>query len=169
MSVLLKKMSPKTILGEDPKNYIPVDKEGNPIEGATVHLFTIYGTASDVRSGESNFGGWTALIGNFEAIPTDNSDVYQGGQAFLPEPLNSMIASKLREVDAESVDFAVKVFLKERGDLARGYEYIGEPIQDPSASDPLEKMRKMAQAALPAPETVPENSPAKAPAKKTAK
>lgn len=152
MAEMLKKMSAKLILGKDPKSFNPEE------EGETALLYTIYGSASSVRSGESSYGEWTALIGTFEAVRAEDNVVFQGGQAFLPEPMSSMMAAKLREIDAQAIDFALKVYIKCRPDLARGYEYIGEPIHDATASDPLEKMRSLAKAALPAPE--PEEKPA---------
>ena len=154
MAEMLKKMSSKTILGRDPKNYIPEN------DGDTALLYTIYGTATGVRSGESGYGGWISLIGTFEAVRAEDGKIFQGGQAFLPEPMSSMMASRLREMSADSIDFALKVHIKADSELARGYEYIGEPISDPTASDPLEKLRKMAMAALPAPEDKKVNKPA---------
>lgn len=157
MAEMLKKMSPKTVLGRDPKALIPEEENG------VGYLFTIFGTARDVRSGESTYGPWSSLIGQFEAIVPATEDapekVYQSAQCFLPEPMHSMLVSKLRSADAEAIDFAVKVLIKNRPDTAKNYEYLGEMIQDANAADPLQLLRDKARAALSALEAPKEEKP----------
>ena len=154
MAEMLKKMSPKTVLSAEPGKLKPEN------DGEVKYLFTIFGTARDVRSGESSYGAWSSLIGQFEAIVPGYTDengneiperVCQSAQCFLPEPMHSMMVSKLREVDSQAIDFGVQVLIKTRADTAKGYEYLGEMIQDPSAADPLEQMRQKARKALPSP------------------
>lgn len=152
MATMIKKMSAKTILGKNVKTLIP---EGE--DGAVEYLFTIFGTAREVRSGTGPYGDWASLVGEFEAVSPDG-ETFQSAQCFLPEPMHSMMVCKLREINSNAIDFAVKVLIKKRPDLGVGYEYLGEMIRDAQAADPLAHMRAMVMEnlkSLPAPEPAP--------------
>lgn len=151
MTQYVKKLSAKTIIGK-----IPVPKEGK-----YERLFTIIGSAESVRMGESNFGPWTAFLGEFEAVNIQTGEVFKGSQAFVPEPAESMIAAKLRETDEEgkrahtSVEFAFEVGVKGIIFADREtYEYTVKPLVEAQQSDKLSALRDAAKAALPAPEKV---------------
>lgn len=169
MAEMLKKLSPKTIMGE---------KIEAPEENTL--LYTIFGVAKGVRSGESMYGPWTSLVGTFEVIRASDQKVFQGAQCFVPEPFQSMIAENLRSGEVDSVEFSIHVILKPRPDLPVQYEYIGEQIADVQTADPLAALRKLAvpslekKLALAAPdgegeEEEPEPEPEPTPAKKSAR
>lgn len=131
MAKMLKKLGPKTIMGV--KIEAPEDD---------TLLYTIYGTAKAVRSGESNFGPWTALVGTFEAVRTHDGEVFTSSNCFLPEPVNSMVATSIRDSENESVEFAVEVYVIPREDLSIGYEYVAEPVAEVQGADPLAALRQ---------------------------
>jgi len=140
---LLKKMTPKTIMGERPK-----------VGDEPKQLFTIYGVASGVRKGESNYGPWTMLTGRFEAA-RDGQD-YISGECALPNPLHNMIIESLRHDEhgeVKAVEFACNVIIAPRPDTAIGYEYFAEPIVEQTENDPLSSLRARvtARLAIPAP------------------
>ena len=153
---LLRKISSKTVIGKvaKPKKQTP--------------LFHVYGIAHKVRSGNSDMGPWTALIGRFEAVRISDGQSYAAPQCFLPEPMSSMIAEQLLMtedvVDADgksvtdadgvqrtknlvdSIRFSLEIGVK-KSDSPVGYEYTTKPHLDPSEQDALADLRKL----LPAP------------------
>lgn len=154
---MLKKLSPKTIC-EDLLG--PIEEK--------VDLYTVYGTANDITSGESTYGPWDALVGSFEACRIDNGQIFAGIKAFIPEPLGSMLVNKVKELEAgEKVEFAVMISIKP-ADTKTGYEYICTPIVQTEATSEMAKLRQTVQtnlAALPAPNAGTPKPKAKAKAK----
>lgn len=137
---MLKKLTAKAIMGEKVK----------APEKATV-LFTVYGIANGVRKGETNFGPWVALTGNFEAVRKSDGKVFRSSNVFLPEPMHGMLVAAVSADDTRNVQFACNVILKPRADLAIGYEYIAEPVVESGENDPLAALRSSVKALLPAP------------------
>lgn len=132
---MLKKASPKTIVGEAIR---APEKGSGPVD-----LFTIWGKANRLLRGESTYGPWVALVGEFEGVNADGEE-FASPKAFLPEPLHSMIAERLSDADStESVEFAVRVSIIP-SDSTVGYEYQAEPLIEPAKSDSLSHLRKVA-------------------------
>lgn len=137
---MLKKASPKTIMGRAIKA-----PDGDKPE----HLFTIYGKANKTVRGESTYGPWVALVGEFEGMTVEGVE-FASPKAFLPEPMHSMIAERLEDEDSSAVEFAIKVSII-KSDSTVGYEYQGEPLVEPEKSDSLSHLRNAAADALTAP------------------
>ena len=144
MSNLIRKISAKSICGK-----ITAPKKATP-------LYVCLGIATKTKSGQSDFGEWTALVGQFEATNISDGVVSQAPQCFLPEPLNSMLAESLMELDDDdnrvnsSVQFAVEVGIKP-SDVPIGYEYTTKEIVEADTADPLAALRDAAVKSLPAP------------------
>lgn len=136
----LRKLSSKTILGKTPDQ---------PPEGETVALYMVYGVADGVARGNSDYGAYVRLLGNFEAVRLADGQVFNAPQCFLPQPFDEMIAQKL-DGGATAIDFAFEVGCKRPSQGTNAYEYTCRPIRDPNATDPLEEIRKRIKA-LPAP------------------
>lgn len=135
---LLRKLSAKTIIGK-------ID----PPEDA-VDLFTIYGSATDVKSGESAYGQWDCLVGKFEAVKMDTGEMFASMQCFLPEPMGSMLVNRVRELeDGEKVEFAVVIGVKPCDRGSTGYEYTCKPVVEPEATSELSALRDLVRASVP--------------------
>ena len=139
MATLLKKIAPKNVM----------ERKMKAPEKAEM-LYTVFGIARTTRSGEGDNGPWTALVGNFEAVRTEDGAVFKGVQLFLPEPLNSIMADKLREEDVEEIQFAVNIGIKP-SETPIGYEYTCETVVDADEADPLAQLRTQALPQLTAP------------------
>lgn len=135
---LIKKISAKTVFGN-------VTAPEKPIE-----LYSVMGIANGIKSGQSTYGEWISLTGQFEAQNMETGEAYAAPQCFLPEPLQGMIVAKIRTPDEQgktvSVRFAVVVGIKPAKSTL-GYEYTVRELVDASENDPLADLRK----ALPAP------------------
>ena len=144
MSNLIRKISAKSVCGriEAPKK--------------AVKLFTVFGIATKVKTGQSDYGPWTALVGQFEAVNAETGEIFQAPQCFLPDPMNSMIAEQLEECDedgnrvTQSVQFSVDVGIKP-SDVPVGYEYTTKTVVESDNADPLAALRDASAKALPAP------------------
>lgn len=152
---LLKKMSPKTILGEV-KKYI-FDKETGEIhkDGTKFTLAKIFGKAHGVKTGQSDHGEWVAFLGAFGAIVTDEKgeiiNEYRSPKVFLPEPMQTMLAAALHEAD--TVEFAVELGIECDSTSATGYTYTVNPIVEVKESDALAHLRDQSMGKLTAPPT----------------
>lgn len=144
MSTLIRKISAKSVCGKVEK-----PKKAEP-------LFSVLGIASKTKTGNSDYGPWTALVGQFEATNFATGEVFVAPQCFLPEPLNSMLAESLNETDDEgkqvnnSVQFAIEVGIKP-SDVPIGYEYTTKEVVKADTADPLAALRDASAKALPAP------------------
>lgn len=117
-------------------------------------LMEVYGIATDVKTGESNFGPWVALIGRFRATRLSDGEVFQSGVCHLPRMAIELITPLLNADGADSLEFGFSVGVIP-AENAFGYEYYVESMLEPSESDPLEMLTKrigqVSKAALPAP------------------
>lgn len=181
MKKLVKKLSMKHIVGNVakfiPTKDVPVEGKENtfkevPAIGETVWLANIVGIARGTKSGISNFGEWTALMGDFvavalvgdkaaqeaqpakdgkPAVAAKEAEQFRTGQLFLPDVVLHMVTAAL---DGKSgVEFAFKIGItavETEGERpsATGYEYTADFLTAPKANDPLEAL---IGAALPAP------------------
>ncbi len=138
---IIRKISSKSICGK-------IEKP----EKAT-RLFTVYGHAMKTKTGSTDYGTWTALIGRFEAVNLVTGEVFESPQCFLPEPLNTMIQVSLEECDKEgnrinnSVGFSVEVGVKP-SDVPCGYEFTTKENVKADTADPLAGLREETQETL---------------------
>ena len=177
---IARKLQAKAIVG-NVKKFVPaLDDSGNPTTTVTP-LFQIWGHASDVKRGEGDHGPWVALLGRFEAINltmkkvttkneagaevvTESQDgrMFAGPMCFLPEPMNSMLATQLEAVEQEtdadgkgvlvngepkmrrlvdSLEFAFEIGVRATATPV-GYEYTTKPIIKAGGADPLAALRR---------------------------
>ena len=148
MSTLIRKVTAKSICG---KMTAPEKAK---------RLFSVFGIATKTKSGSTDYGMWTALVGRFEAVNIETGEVFEAPQCFLPEPLNTMIAEALDEVVTDdegnesrvntSVGFSVEVGIKP-SDVPIGYEYTTKENVKADTADPLAALRESTAKTLPAP------------------
>lgn len=153
------KVTMKTLVGGRPD--IPAkDAKG---DAAINWLGRIVGIATGVQHGESNFGPWTALRGNFAAtrlksdgtIATtdDGRPAYavRSGKAFLPDVAINLVTPALDSGDkGASVQFGFDVGVERDDNAATGYVYVCRSLIEPAANDPLSLLMGQ-HLALPAP------------------
>lgn len=130
MSELVRKLSPDTILGTDRKR---------PAEA--VYLYRIAGRVSSFETGSTQYGEYTELIGDFQAMRFDTGESFVGNNCFLPAGIGELIASKLKQNPGAAIDFVYDVGLKPakstKPEDANKYEYIVSNPADDGKSNPL--------------------------------
>ena len=122
-------------------------------DGETVWIADVVGIGRGVKTGMSNFGDWTAIMGNFVARPLVGENFgkqYRTGQLFLPDVANNLVIPVI-EGNKGDVQFAFKIGITQDDDAAPGYIYTAEYLMEPEENDPLEMLIKSAMPALPAP------------------
>lgn len=168
---ILRKITPKEIVGTKLTDLIVEGTIKLPCD-----LFTLIGRAYNLRDGESDFGPWTALLGEFEAVRTfDGSNAtFYAPQCFIPGPAGDLLVQTVRgfvqepievtpeqykksgrtyKVTGETVEMALIVGAKRASrDGGAPYEFTVRPLIDVRKADALAHLRaKVQHAALPAP------------------
>lgn len=150
------KINPKDVMGKKMK-------EVTTPETGIYDLFTIIGTAANLRDGESAFGPWTALVGEFEATRLSDGQRYISTQCFVPGAAGELLVAQVRKfvieeipvtaeqfkktgktykVTGETVEMALIVGIKKaQRDGGANYEYVIRPVVPVQKSDPLSALR----------------------------
>jgi len=153
---LVKKLSAKVLVGQV-KSYVKDLQNGQSVE-----LFRVVGIAHGIKSGISNFGEWTSLMGQFVAEPLigdKKGQRFRTGQLFLPDVMLNMIAPLVADKANRGIELAFVVSAIKDDTANNDYFYSGDFLSDPAENDPLEAL---VAKALPAPEKVKEDKPAAA-------
>lgn len=141
---LLKKITPVTVLGEKVAKLAPAKG------AAAVKLFTVYGIANGTKTGDTQYGAWTALTGMFEAVRASDGHRFQSAVCFLPGAAGEILIGGLkanREKDPDaSIHFAIEVAVKflERRDGTAGYEFVTREVVKVQQADLLADLRAKA-------------------------
>lgn len=123
-------------------------------------LYTVFGTASSTKSGNTTYGGWVAFIGAFEAVRAEDGVRFKSNVLILQQPaegllLNALQDAKTRDKDA-SLSFAFNVGLRTSqrwADSNEGtsYEFIIDSVINVERTDPLAHLRHSLSSLLPKP------------------
>ena len=136
----VKKLSIKTVVGGvDPREVLKADKP--------ISLMKVWGTAVGTKTGEAQYGQWTALVGSFEASNSETGEVSAASQLFLPDVALLPIQVALSAPDARGVNFAIELFVRPAVDGKPGgsvFEYTFEPLMPAAANDPMAALRAIA-------------------------
>ncbi len=143
---IAKKLSMRHIVGGSiPK---PVDEDGK----REITLCAVVGIAAGLKHGESNYGPWTALLGNFKALPLygeNKGKEIRTGQLFLPEAALNTISPYVENASkGESIQFAFEIGVRYDKAANTGYTYFCNSLMEPAENDPLEAL--FANVAIPA-------------------
>lgn len=160
-SQIIRKISAARVVG-NVKAFAPRPNQDGGIPKDVVPLFRIFGSASDVRPGNSDNGPFVALKGRFEAVsllPDQDTgeirdETFVAPECFLPEPTHSILVGELTAKNSEgkrvvdSLDFAFEVGVKAAKNPV-GYEYVCMPLVEHQGSDPLSALREKVKALPP--------------------
>lgn len=132
--------------------------DADPLE-----LGKVVGIVRGTKVGESQFGLWTALTGDFVFVPSigDKAGMqFRSGVLFVPDVVLDLvvpIAEGLGKGEAAEIAFSLSA---RRDDTASvGYAYTAAFLREPQNNDPL---TALVQLALPAPAEPEKKAPNKA-------
>jgi len=134
MSALTKKLSVAKIYGKINVRKLPED-------GSVVNLFNVIGVAVGTKSGTSDFGDWTGLVGQFEATNLETGEKFASANLFLPDVAQGLIEAQLANSENHQVQFAFVIGAKADESSSVGYTYTAQPVLPPDAKDPLADLR----------------------------
>ena len=133
----VKKLSVAVVYGKiDLKELIAAPDE-------TIRVMRVLGSAVGVKEGESNFGHWRALMGQFRGINSVTGEVFEAPILYLPEVALTPILVSLSQPGARAVEFAIDVSVKYVNNGKPGgvpYEYTWAPLLAADADDPIARL-----------------------------
>ena len=112
----------------------------------------LIGIATGTKTGVSQYGDWTCLVGSFQHISPDGV-ITRAVQAFGPDLVIQPAVAQLAS-GAQSVTVAVDVFAVESEKSPTGWAYVCSAAIEETESDPLTLLMSKTTArpiALPAP------------------
>lgn len=131
---ILKKISASTVVG----NVKRLREIAENSEGVVAPIMRVIGVAIATKSGVSQYGEWVSLRGQFSATNLETGEEFRGSSLFVPDELTDMIAAQLSQ-GVKSVEFAVDIGVMV-SDAVIGYEYVVEPLLEPSENDPINSL-----------------------------
>lgn len=162
-AIPIRKINPKDVMGKKMKE-VDVPEKG------IYDLFTIIGTTHNLRDGESQFGPWTALVGEFEATRLMDGQRYISTECFVPGAAGELLVAQVRKfvieeipvtaeqfkktgktykVTGETAEMALIVGIKKaQRDGGADYEYVIRPVVPVQKSDPLATLRNHLKSAI---------------------
>lgn len=144
---IVKKLSIGKIVGK----VVPLLPEKRT-DTTPVTLGKTVGIARGLEHGESTYGPWTALKGDFvfEASEGPNKGKrYRSGKLFVPDVVLDLVSAEVENLDkGEAVQMAFAITAKNDPESSVGYTYGCSFLIEPAANDPLANLMDRA---LPAP------------------
>lgn len=157
---ILKKINPKDVVGKKIKE-LPIPSD----------LYTVIGRAHNLRDGESQFGPWTSLRGEFEAVRMSDGETFISAECFIPGPAGDLLIAQVRKfiespvevspeqykksgrtynVTGEYVEMALVISTKASSrEAGQPYEFVVRPIVPVQKADALAALRERMAKALP--------------------
>lgn len=112
-----------------------------------VRLFHIYGVARGITAGQSTFGEYERLDGQFEAVNLESGEMFISGACFLPNIVHNLIAGQFTGDSSSEVKFSFEIGAGP-DDSAIGYKYTVKELLDTKGVDNLSELRESSRLAL---------------------
>lgn len=148
---IVKKISVGKLVGKVPA-VLPDSKS----DKTPVVISRVAGVARGIKAGESTYGAFQALTGDFVCEPMvgeNKGKRYRSGVLFLPDVALDLITPHVAGLaKGEGVEVAFAITAKNDDSVTIGYSYGAEFLVEPEGNDPLEALLAKAMPALPAPD-----------------
>jgi hypothetical protein len=131
-SRLISKISPRTVFGSKGE-ILELVMSDKSMEHP---LFVVVGKANGRKDGESDFGPWTALLGNFRAQALDKNgqragELFSSGRCHLPNyVLESTLGQFEEPGDVVEMGYIIGAIYDEQS--ATSYIYTAKPLFEPA-------------------------------------
>lgn len=117
------------------------DNEDTP-DGTSLKVCKITGRTTSAKTGQSENGEYTALLGEFVGLDMVTGEVFNSGKCILPNFVSETIAAALLE--SQAVEFALEIGAVAKEDAATGYEFTVRPLVN---TEPTDNMKRLLTAA----------------------
>jgi len=131
MSKLIKKITPKTVLGKI-KSIAHDLTETTPV-------MRVVGIARGLSTGEGDYGSWVKFKGDFSATNLLTGDVFRSPACILPGIAGDLIESAVMDSENNGVEFGFDITL-EPSDSPVGYEFSAIPLLETKEETPLDSL-----------------------------
>lgn len=142
------------------------------VEGESVALLKIAGNSTGAKTGQTDKGEYTRLLGSFIGTDLITGELFQSGQCILPDFVGGVLGDALKS--GQSIRFAFEIHARRKDTAITGYEYAVKPLMTAESSDAMKELAALAgidlskappalpPAAAPAPAADPAPTPAPA-------
>lgn len=133
-------------------------------KGEVLPLFSVYGMARGIVSGETHYGEWWGVTGMFEASRLTDGEIFRAPKLIIPhQAANMSLVEAVTETQdkvqeeggpkkSAAVQFAFEVgIVKANRSGGSPYEWASKPLLPVGETDPLQALRSEISGALPAP------------------
>lgn len=118
------------------------EQVGGVKEGESVALLRIAGNSTAAKTGQTDKGEYTKLLGEFIGTDLTTGELYQSGQCILPEFVGGTLGAALKSGSA--VRFAFEIHARRKDSAVTGYEFVVKPLMQAEASDSLKELAALA-------------------------
>jgi len=133
----IKKISIKTVCGTPTRVVTGQSSDGKDvIEFEKKNLMRVGGICTGTKSGETTYGTYTVLRGQFEAVDLETGETYRSSKCFLPDDVIDLISTQFYSENVKAIEFGFIIGVRPN-DSQIGYEYTAESILETSKNDPL--------------------------------
>lgn len=146
---LLKKLTIRAFIGTklDILAYalsaFPGGKPDGKSAGDPVPVLQVLGNVTSFKAGESDFGSYVELRGDFRATNLQTGEILEAcNKCILPSVVGDAVASSLAN-GAESVQFAVELDVRYAEKAATMYEFDARTLLKPATAKPIDALLGM--------------------------
>lgn len=158
---IVKKLSVGKLVG-NVKGALPDSRS----DATPVQLARVVGIARGTKSGESTYGLWTSLTGDFvfePAVGPNAGKRFRSGQLFMPDVALDLVVPLVDGLArGEGVEVAFALTARNDETSSVGYTYGAQFLMEPQENDPVMGLLDKAMPALPAPDAEKPDAKAKA-------
>lgn len=144
---LLKKLTVRTFIGgkADILAYAMTGRKDKESEGSDVPLIRVLGNVMGYKSGESDFGSYVEMRGEFHATNLQTGEILESvSKCILPAVVGDSVAAAMHG-GAESVEFAVELDVRFSEKAATMYEFSARSLIAPKAPKAINALMERLQ------------------------
>lgn len=144
---LLKKLTVRTFIGgkADILAYAMTGRKDKESEGSEVPLIRILGNVTGYKSGESDFGSYVEMRGEFHATNLQTGEILESvSKCILPSVVGDSVAAAIHG-GAEAVEFAVELDVRFSEKAATMYEFSARTLIAPKAPKAINALMERLQ------------------------
>lgn len=118
------------------------EQVGGVKEGESVALLRIAGNSTGAKTGQTDKGEYTKLLGSFIGTDLTTGELFQSGQCILPEFVGGVLGEALKSGSA--VRFAFEIHARRKDSAVTGYEFVVKPLLTAESSDAMKELAALA-------------------------
>ncbi len=106
-------------------------------------ILRVFGVARGTKNGTSQFGQWTALVGDFAAVNLESGEEFRAGVCFMPETALGLVEGALAG-SPDGVEFAFDFGVKPSAKEPKTkYEYTVKPVVKVRENDQMTALKAL--------------------------